>query len=146
MPTSEIPLGFLLADAQRLLRQRFERVADADGLGLSTSEARTLAYIAVYSGRRQTALAEAMNVDPMTLVGYLDGLEAKGLVERCPDPTDRRAKLVRPSPTAVAMTERIRSVGRTAREVALHGLSADETAVLRHALQRMIRNLSEAGG
>jgi MarR family transcriptional regulator for hemolysin len=140
----DIPLGFLLADVQRLLRRRFERAAEAEGLGLSASEARTLAYIAAYSGRRQTALAEVMNVDPMTLVGYLDALEAKGLVERCPDPSDRRAKLVRPSPTAAAMTERVRTVGRTARETAMRGLTDDDVAALRRMLRRMIDNLSEA--
>jgi MarR family transcriptional regulator for hemolysin len=139
----DIPLGFLLADVQRLLRRRFERAAEAEGLGLSASEARTLAYITVYSGRRQTALADVMNVDPMTLVGYLDALEAKGLVERCPDPSDRRAKLVRPSSTAAAMIERVRTVGRTARETAMRGLSDDDVAALRRMLRQMIDNLSE---
>lgn len=144
-PPNDIPLGFLLADAQRLLRRRFERAAEAEGIGLSASEARTLAYIAVYEGRRQTALADIMNVDPMTLVGYLDALERKGLVERCPDPTDRRAKLVRPSPTAAAMVERIRTVGRHVRENATDGLGDGDVAALRRALTRMIENLSETG-
>lgn len=142
-PTSDIPLGFLLADAQRLLRRRFERAAETEGLGLTASEARTLAYIAVYEGRRQTALADIMNVDPMTLVGYLDALEAKGLVERCPDPTDRRAKLVRPSPTAAAMVERIRTLGRHIREQAMDGLDGGDVAALRRALGQMIQNLSD---
>lgn len=141
--TSDIPLGFLLADAQRLLRRRFERAAETEGLGLTASEARTLAYIAVYEGRRQTALADIMNVDPMTLVGYLDALEGKGLVERCPDPTDRRAKLVRPSPTAAAMVERIRTLGRHIRENATEGLGDGDVAVLRRALGQMIQNLSD---
>lgn len=142
-PTSDIPIGFLLADAQRLLRRRYERAAEAEGLGLSASEARTLAYITVYESRRQTALADIMNVDPMTLVGYLDTLEGKGLVERCPDPTDRRAKLVRPSPTAAAMVERIRTLGRHIREQATDGLGDGDVAVLRRALTQMIQNLSD---
>ena len=142
-PPSDIPLGFLLADAQRLLRRRFERAAEAEGLGLTASEARTLAYIAVYEGRRQTALADIMNVDPMTLVGYLDALEGKGLVERCPDPTDRRAKIVRPSATAAAMVERIRTLGRHVRESATDSLGEDDVAVLRRTLLQMIQNLSD---
>lgn len=142
-PMSEIPLGFLLADVQRLLRRRFERAAEAEGIGLTASEARTLAYITVYEGRRQTALADIMNVDPMTLVGYLDALEGKGLVERCPDPTDRRAKLVRASPTAAAMVERVRTVGRHVREQATEGLGDGDVAALRRALTRMIQNLSD---
>ena len=142
-PPGDIPLGFLLADVQRLLRRRFERAAETEGLGLSASEARTLAYITVYAGRRQTALADIMNVDPMTLVGYLDTLEGKGLVERCPDPTDRRAKLVRPSATAAAMVERVRTVGRHVREAATDGLGDDDVATLRRALGQMIQNLSD---
>ena len=52
-----------------------------------------------------------MGVEPMTLSGYLDRLEARGLIERKPDPTDRRAKLVALTGAAEHVLEQVRDVG-----------------------------------
>ena len=43
----------------------------------------------------QTHLAEAYGVAKATVTGLIDGLERDALVERLPDPSDRRASLVR---------------------------------------------------
>jgi DNA-binding MarR family transcriptional regulator len=37
-------------------------------------------------------LAERMRCHPSNITGLIDRLEARGLVERCPDPRDRRVK------------------------------------------------------
>lgn len=65
---SEPPLGFVLVDAARLYRARIDRAFEGTGLGLTAGEARTLAYVDFHPGLRQSALAEKMNVEPMTLV------------------------------------------------------------------------------
>lgn len=144
MTAPDLPFGFLLGDAHRLFRRRFERAAEAAGLGLTAGEARTLAFVAAYEGLRQAGLAEVMNVDPMTLVGHLDALEAKGLVAREPDPTDRRAKRVRPTPAAAGTVAAIGEVGRGIRAVATRGLAEADVAALRGTLLRIVANLSEA--
>lgn len=144
MPSPDLPFGFLLADVQRLYRRRFEREAEAAGLGLTSGEARTLAHVSVYDGLRQTALAEKMSIDPMTLVAFLDALEAKGLVAREPDPSDRRAKRVRLTPAAAPTVAAIRAIGQSVRDVATRGMSADEVAALRRAVALVITNLCEA--
>ena len=144
MPAVDLPFGFLLGDAHRLFRRRFERAAEEAGLGLTAGEARTLAFVAAYDGLRQTALAERMNVDPMTLVGHLDALEGKGLVVREPDPTDRRAKLVRRTAASAGPVAAIEAVGRGIRAVATRGVADAEVEAMRVTLTRLIANLSEA--
>jgi MarR family transcriptional regulator for hemolysin len=144
MPSTELPLGFLLADAQRLWRRRFDRAAVAAGLGLTAGEARTLAYVANFGGLRQTALAERMNVEPMTLVGFLDALEARGLVAREPDPNDRRAKLVRMTAAAEPVVAAIRVVGAAMRAEATRGLSDADVAAFRRSLAAITANLAES--
>jgi len=144
MTLADLPFGFLLGDAHRLFRRRFERAAEEAGLGLTAGEARTLAFVAAYDGLRQTALAEVMNVDPMTLVGHLDALEAKGLVAREPDPTDRRAKLVRRTAAAAETVAAIQAVGSGIRAVATRGLDDAEVEAVRTILLRVVANLSEA--
>lgn len=144
MSSPDLPFGFLLADVQRLYRRRFEREAEAAGLGLTSGEARALAHLSVDEGVRQTALAERMSIDPMTLVAFLDGLEAKGLVVREPDPSDRRAKRLRLTPEAAPTVAAIRAAGQAVRDVATRGMSADEVAALRRAVALAITNLCEA--
>jgi DNA-binding MarR family transcriptional regulator len=45
-------------------------------------------------GSRLTELARGANMTPQAMGGLVDELEALGYVERRPDPTDRRAKLI----------------------------------------------------
>jgi DNA-binding MarR family transcriptional regulator len=102
-------LGYLMAEAARLLRAAIEReLADA-GLGLTSSEARALAHVAERGGARQAEIAEAMGVEPMTVCAYLDRLEKAGYVERTPDPRDRRAKNVRATTEAEVVLTAMRS-------------------------------------
>lgn len=136
------PLGFVLVDAARLYRARIDRAFDQAGLGLTSGEARALAHININRGLRQTALAEKMSVEPMTLVGFLDRLEALGLVAREADPTDRRAKIVRLTPAASPYLEGIETAASRAREEATEGFSDEERAVLRGLLERMRANLA----
>ena len=85
----QITFGFLLHDTARLLRRDFER--RSKGTGLTRAQWAVLAYVARNEGSNQAALADMLDIEPITLVRLLDKLEAAGLVERRPDPADRRA-------------------------------------------------------
>ena len=84
----------MIVDIARLLRRHFEAALANIDTGLTVAEARTLTFIWHNPGQRQAVIAEKMFVEPMTLVGYLDSLEAAGLIVRTVDPCDRRAKLI----------------------------------------------------
>jgi MarR family transcriptional regulator, transcriptional regulator for hemolysin len=111
-------------------------------LGLTAGEARTLAYVSLYPASRQTALAAQMNVEPMTLVTFLDKLESRGLVVREPDLTDRRAKIVQLAPDAQPTLEQVLGVTKKVQERALQDLSPDEVEGLRALLKRMRANIA----
>ncbi|MGV3552951.1 MarR family winged helix-turn-helix transcriptional regulator [Rhizobium sp.] len=136
-------LGFLLGDTARLVRGNFERRIASLGLQITTAEARALIFVAANKGARQTVIAERMNVEPMTLCGYLDRLEKAGLVSRHPDASDRRAKNVRTTDAADATIAAIRGTGRVMVDHAQAGLNADERAALTKALLIVRGNLME---
>lgn len=138
---AEPSLGFLLVDSARLYRARMDRAFEQAGLGLTAGEARTLAYVNFHPELWQSALAEKMSVEPMTLVGFLDRLEGAGLVTREPDPRDRRAKIVRLTEAAAPYLERIRAAGILPRAEATEGFSDEECAVFADLLARMRANL-----
>lgn len=139
------PLGFLLVDAARLYRTRIDHAFEAAGLGLTAGEARTLAHVNINPGLRQTALAVRMNVEPMTLVGFLDRLEAQGLVVRETDPTDRRAKIIRLTEAAAPLLERVQAAAASVRESALAELPQAERDAFRAVLETIRKNLCSTG-
>ncbi|ESR25637.1 MarR family winged helix-turn-helix transcriptional regulator [Lutibaculum baratangense] len=140
-----LPLGFALVEVTRLLRSHIDRAFESAGLGLTVGEARTLAYADQYPGLRQSALAERIGVEPMTLVAYLDRLEAHGLVRREPDPTDRRAKIVVLTEAAGPAVRRIHRLATEARREATRGLSDEQIETLREILGQMRGNLARRG-
>jgi DNA-binding MarR family transcriptional regulator len=135
--------GFLVTDVARLMRQEFDRHIGEAGLGLTPGEARTLSHAARAGTVRQSVLAEHMGVEAMTLSGYLDRLEARGLVRRIVDPADRRAKLVQLTDDALVVLARIREIAPRARMRVEAAMTADEWATFHVLLKRARATLCE---
>jgi MarR family transcriptional regulator, transcriptional regulator for hemolysin len=135
-------MGFLLHDVARLLRKRFEQ--HARGSGLTRSQWQVLAYLAQNEGIHQSGLAELLDVEPITLCRLVDKLQALGLVERRPHPSDRRVWLLSLTPAARPKLAQLRKLGDTTRGEALEGVSQAETTRLLKTLQVLKENLSAA--
>lgn len=139
-------LGFVMTDVGRLLRTAVEARIARSGLGLTPGAARALLHVAALDGPRQTELAERLGIEPMTVSGYVDRLEAAGLVQRRPDPVDRRAKCVFLTDEAVATVDQVRALARSVLDEALAGINPEDRqtfeTVLRAAhtcLQDLVR-------
>ncbi len=118
--------GFLVYDISRLFSLERERKIVAAGLELTAFESRTLVHVARYQPARQVALAESMNIEAMTLSGYLDRLENRQLLRREPDPDDRRAKLIFLNESAVPVLDELKRIAlETIAEVS-HALPPEE--------------------
>jgi MarR family transcriptional regulator, transcriptional regulator for hemolysin len=135
--------GFLITDLSRLLRAAMDRRVTEAGLGVTPGEARTLAHAARAGAVRQIALAERMGVEPMTLSGFIDRLEARGLVRRTVDPTDRRARLIELMPAAHDVLTRIRGAAAEIRAQAAQSVDAETWALLMDTLKIARANLAE---
>src|SRR5216683_4947280 len=80
-----------------LLQAAFERVhahfaATVAELDLAPVQAKALHELNVEPPISMRELAERLKSDPSNVTGLIDRLEARGLVERRPDPNDRRIK------------------------------------------------------
>jgi DNA-binding MarR family transcriptional regulator len=140
MASQQDSLGFLLANVSRLLRRAFQQ--QLEGSSLTLAQARALIYVSRHEGVRQVELADLLEVQPITLARLVDQLAAAGLVERRPDPTDRRAYLVFLTPDAAPHLLAIRQVTAAIQADALRGLSDKQTTTLLLALRTMRDNLS----
>jgi DNA-binding MarR family transcriptional regulator len=65
--------------------------------GIDGRELALLAELADSEPMSQQQAAESQGIDRTTMVALVDGLEAKGLVCRRPDPRDRRRNVVEPT-------------------------------------------------
>ncbi len=131
----------MIVDIARLLRRRFETALANIDTGLTVAEARTLAFIWRNPGLRQAALAERMFVEPMTLVGYLDGLEKAGLIKRSVDPCDRRAKLITLTDAADPILQKIETAMRDVRADTLSSFPPKQQEELEAMLETIRANL-----
>ena len=88
-------LGILLFVANRALEQRaFDAVVAAGITDITLAQARVAARISPH-GSRVSDLAEQARVTKQSAAFLVEQLEKAGYVERVPDPSDGRARLVR---------------------------------------------------
>src|ERR671923_194201 len=130
-----------LRNAAKQLHIAQERWAESKGL----SEGRLGLMLVLgrfgHEGINLGRLAELMRVTPRNVTGLVDNLEKAGLVERVPDPDDRRA--VRARLTA-AGSERIESIWRPSidRQFPLtKGFTREELVQLRHLCLKLLANV-----
>lgn len=136
-------IGMLLTDVSRLLRGAFDRCINASGLGVTPGEARALIQVAATEGIKQAEIAVRMGIEPMTLSTYLDRLEGLGLVERVPNPCDRRAKNVVVTSKADTLLLDIRREINGLMDQVTSGLDAQGREELRASLKGLRENLQQ---
>ncbi len=133
-------LGFLLADVSRLVRRRFDSRANA--LGLTRAQWRVLAQLRRREGINQTALAEIMEMEPISLGRHIDRLVEKNFVERRADPRDRRAWRLYLKPEVQPILDRLRGMSTITRKEALQGISPEESERLIDLLIKIKSNMT----
>lgn len=132
-------IACLLHDTARLMRRDFNRRAQK--LGLTQAQWQALAVLSHNEGINQAAMAELLEVQPISLARLIDRLEANGWVERRAHPSDRRAvSLYLTDKVEPILTEMGKLVEETQAE-ALRGFNEAETAELMQTLGKIKQNL-----
>jgi DNA-binding MarR family transcriptional regulator len=103
---------------------------------LTGAQARVLSLLSL-KPTPMRRIAQKLKCEPSNVTGIIDRLEARGLVERRPDPSDRRVKLAAPTEEGRSTARRLRQSLDFAREP-LAQLSDEEQTVLRDLLKRML--------
>jgi DNA-binding MarR family transcriptional regulator len=130
-------LSDLLMRVARAQRRRWrDALAPWD---LSPHQARALRVVCERDGVRLSDLAEALRIAPRSATEVADGLQQRGLVERAPDPADRRAVLLRPTDDG----RRVRAEVDRARTADSDQLFARLSAADRRRLARLLRALAD---
>jgi len=133
-------IGFLLADNSRLARWSFDQQVRA--LGVTGPQARLLLTLHRAPGENQGFYAERLEVEPITLCRMVDRLAEAGLIERRPDPADRRAWQLHLTGKSTAMLEKLQHEVDALVEDMLDGMPEAERETFRRLLAQVGTNLS----
>ena len=87
--------------------------------------------------RTQAALAEAIGADKTRIIAILDELQQDGLIERVPDPEDRRARLLEITREGRRRKDAVQAAIQTGEERWLGTLSAGDRATFLRVLQEL---------
>jgi MarR family transcriptional regulator for hemolysin len=89
----------------------------------------------------QVDIARRLKVEGPTLTRMLDALEKDGLIERLPDPADRRTKLLRVTHTGEAVLAEMFAIADELRSRLLEGFGGTEVAEANALFGELIRRL-----
>jgi MarR family transcriptional regulator, transcriptional regulator for hemolysin len=136
--------AFILNDVARLLRTYAD--FKAAQFGITRAQWAVLVRLDRHEGHNQSELAETLDLQPITLTRLLDKLSDSGLIERRPDPEDRRAKRLFLTPAARPLLERLGVLGEETMASALAGVDGmsiehmvGHLAVVKENLRRLIQ-------
>ena len=87
--------------------------------------------------RSQAALAQAIGADKTRIIGVLDDLQQRGLIERRPDPADRRAHLLSITPAGQRVRDAVQAGIQRGEERLLARLPAADRAAFLRVLQAL---------
>src|SRR5919202_4536541 len=132
--------AFDVAETAQALRRAFDRRAAS--LGGTRAQWRALARLSRQDGVRQVELADALDIEPITLCRMVDRLAEAGLVERRPDEKDRRAWRLHLTPAADPIVERLRALADEFLAEALAGVAEAEQEKVRSILARVRANIA----
>ncbi len=125
----------------RAIRQAYDlRFA---GLDLNLSEASLLAFVEEFGPLTQTRLAERLGLGRAATGSLVDGLEERGLVERQPDPDDRRVWLVTITPAGKDLVREVNAIDEVLRAELRQGISREDRHQLAQTLVRLGHNLAK---
>lgn len=133
-------IGYLLSDNSRQLRRLFDlRVR---GLGLTAVQARLLLALQKFPDSNQAFYADRIEVEPITLTRLVDRMEDAGWIERRPDPTDRRARILHLTDKAEDVLLPLRSIVDEMIEDILAGIADTDRRKLVELLETIGENLA----
>ncbi|KAA9002044.1 transcriptional regulator SlyA [Affinibrenneria salicis] len=136
----ELPLGSDLARLVRVWRALIDHRLKP--LELTQTHWVTLHNIHhLPPGQSQIQLAKAIGIEQPSLVRTLDQLEAKGLITRHTCMTDRRAKRITLTDTAMPIIDAVDNVITQTRGEILRGITSQEIDALTKLIARLEKNI-----
>lgn len=126
----------------------FTRIADG-GLrefGFAVGQLPVLVSLKKSKALSQAELARIAQVEQPSMAQLLARMERDGLVERVPDPVDKRSRLISLTPLAARRLPKAKALMDSHAQEVLAGFSPEEVEQLTALLARLSANVDRMGG
>lgn len=133
-------LLFEINETARAVRRAFDQRAST--VGVTRAQWRVMARLKREPGLRQVELADRLDMEPITLCRIVDRLEDAGLVERKPDPADRRAWRLELTAKASPLVRKLKVLAHDLTVEATGGIASAELTALQQRLAAIRENLA----
>jgi MarR family transcriptional regulator for hemolysin len=117
-----------------------------DKVGLTMAQWRVINTLKSQNGITQREIADKLNLDTSSLIPLIDRLEAKKLVQRKPDASDRRINRLYLTKKAEVLLDPMHSCVLSIRKTLAKGIDEKELEVTRQVLNRINKNLASHYG
>ncbi len=131
----------IIATARELRAAFDERLSVLD---LNLSQASLLAYVTDFGSSTQTELAEMVGLGRAATGTMIDQLESRGLLERRPNPDDRRVWLVAATTEGETLVDEFYQLDQALRVEFRKGISRSDRHQLAELLDRLSINIAAA--
>ena len=131
--------AYEISETARVIRRAFDRSAAV--LGTTRAQWRVLARLSREDAARQVDLAEALDVEPITLCRMVDRLEEAGLVERRRDDADRRAWRIHLTDRSRPLIDELHGIAEIFLADMLAGIDEPDLEAAKRVLSRVRENL-----
>jgi MarR family transcriptional regulator, transcriptional regulator for hemolysin len=134
-------LAALMAPLARALVRAEEPVLAANGLTMWAYA--VLLALTAQPARSQATLATQIGADKTRLIPILDDLQKRGLIERHPDPADRRSHLLAATPEGRRISQKTQQEIQQQEDELLAALPPEDRAALFRALHVLSARIRE---
>ena len=146
MQTMDENLFTKIGDLSRLARRSFD--ARARQIGVTRQQWQVLVTLRRHEGVNQGGLADLLDVEPISICRMVDRLQEADLVERRPDPADRRSWRLFLTAKAEVLLAQLRPLADEMEAQALDGISPaqrDDLCLLLDAIRQNLMPRTAAG-
>ncbi|MFZ6649670.1 MarR family winged helix-turn-helix transcriptional regulator [Undibacterium sp. TJN25] len=134
----EDSVGYLLARARTMLSKAADE--SLGELGITHGQASIFILLAMDKCNTAADLARELFIDSAAMKRMLDRLEAKGFVERTPDPHDKRLFKLALSDAGKQLALNIPGIFADVLNVGFTGFSPEEIGFLKSLLRKLLAN------
>jgi len=132
-----------IGETGHALRKAFGRRAAC--IGVTGAQWKVLFKLTLKPDLRQTDLADLLDLEPITLTRIIDRLQEAGLVERTPDPTDRRAWRLHVTAKAQPVVGQLRAIADEMTADAFAGIDPRDVETTRKVLAQVRERAGQFG-
>jgi len=136
--------GFIIKSAAKAFDSAFDAQL-RNNAGITAAQSRVIGTLVhVKDGMTQKEIADRIGIEAPTIVPIIDRLEEEKIVERRPDPSDRRNNLIFLTSKAEAKWGLIIGCALALEKIAHQGLSEEDLKITKNTLLRISQNVSDS--